>query len=148
MFNNLFSRNFCSNFVMFFKIAYQIKYAILARAVLSSISSYRSYSVTQYKNVNFAHVGTQGNEEADRLAKLASEQLVVGPEPVLPVPNSMISGLISTAIAAKWKKTLRGLNRLSSNQDDMAYTRQAGILVNAVIAERRIFACNIVNDRT
>ena len=36
------------------------------------------------------HAGTEGNEEADKLAKEATEERIVGPEPALPIPRSRV----------------------------------------------------------
>ena len=40
------------------------------------------------------HTGIQGNERADQLARQASSQTFVGPEPVLPIPYSMVKTAI------------------------------------------------------
>jgi len=40
------------------------------------------------------HTGIQDNERADQLARQASSQTFVGPEPVLPIPYSMVKTAI------------------------------------------------------
>ena len=40
------------------------------------------------------HTGIQGNERADQLARQASSQTFVGPEPVLPIPYSIVKTTI------------------------------------------------------
>jgi ribonuclease HI len=49
-----------------------------------------------------AHVGHEGNEEADRLAKEGTKITDFTPEPIIPVSNSWIDNQINSYIANEW----------------------------------------------
>ena len=49
------------------------------------------------------HTGVQGNEEADRLAKLGSKLDIQGPEPILPVPYASCIQEIRNWTLKRWK---------------------------------------------
>ena len=54
-----------------------------------------------------AHVGFQGNEEADMLAKKGAEQERYGPEPFLPVPEAFLKKATKDIQIANWNDNWR-----------------------------------------
>lgn len=51
-----------------------------------------------------AHVGTEGNERADELAKQAANDIPMGPEPTLPIPFATIKNYVNEYVYAQWKE--------------------------------------------
>ena len=49
-----------------------------------------------------AHVGYHGNEEADMLAKKGAEEVLEGPEPFLPVPDTYIKKITKDKVFSTW----------------------------------------------
>jgi len=75
------------------------------------------------------HSGIYGNEQADQLAKAASFKSYVGPEPVLPVPTSVVQSQLHACTLretqTRWqdliscrqaKKTIDGLNHQQTKE--------------------------------
>jgi ribonuclease HI len=69
-----------------------------------------------------AHAGTEGNEEADRLAKEATEVRFLGPEPVLPITRSRVTNDMKK-IMAKWSgdvwRNTRGCRQSKENMSKL-----------------------------
>lgn len=73
-----------------------------------------------------AHCGIEGNEEADRLAREASSQPYLGPEPALGItPRAVRSGLYHWAV-----------NQLQSKWSELQTCRQAHQLISGVHLQR------------
>ena len=51
-----------------------------------------------------AHVGTEGNERADNLAKLGSQMKSVGPEPFLPLSPALVKKLWHATMHRQWTR--------------------------------------------
>ena len=61
-----------------------------------------------------AHVGYPGNEYADELAKKGTEQLLYGPEPIVPLPKAVINTQIHDAVMTMWDEKWK--NRTDARQ--------------------------------
>jgi hypothetical protein len=51
-----------------------------------------------------AHVGHEGNEKADELAKLGTTKVGMGVEPIIPVSRSWTQGKINNFLHKTWKQ--------------------------------------------
>jgi len=52
-------------------------------------------------DLSTGHIGILGNEQAARLARQASSQAFVGPEPALPISHTVVTMAIRTGYTSK-----------------------------------------------
>ena len=64
-----------------------------------------------------AHVGHEGNERADELAKLGSESLPIGPEPNIALSKAHTDNLVHILVMEMWKKRWSDKKRCKANID-------------------------------
>ena len=84
--------------------------------VLNDLTNQNSVTLTWVP----VHAGIQGNERADQLAKQASHELYIGPEPALPVSHMAVKSAIRPWTYKKAQA------RWQSNND----CRQAKMMIN------------------
>jgi ribonuclease HI len=79
-----------------------------------------------------AHVGTEGNEEADRAANEGRTEVQLGPEPFLPVPLTYIHNLIKGELTQRWNQRWKTLTtcRQTKNWFPVVDQRRSMTLIN------------------
>ena len=78
---------------------------VRSRTVFNAVKALNKTSRDKHVCIRWiqGHKGHHGNELADRLAKAASDLLVEGPGPFLPLPKSEIKSLARQLTMEKWK---------------------------------------------
>jgi hypothetical protein len=56
-----------------------------------------------------AHVGHEGNEKADKLAKAGTSKITYATEPIIPVPKAWVRNKIKTYINSEWTNRWSGI---------------------------------------
>jgi ribonuclease HI len=56
-----------------------------------------------------AHVGHEGNEKADKLAKAGTSKITYATEPIIPVPKAWVRNKIKTYINSEWNNRWKGI---------------------------------------
>jgi hypothetical protein len=110
------------------------------------------------------HAGIEGNERADALAKKASETVIVGPEPFIPVSQEKQKGEIKRSILNQWNDRWNALTScrqskmfgirpttgvgykeiLSHNRKDIRYL--VGIVTGHCVLNRHLFLLKVRGD--